>query len=55
MSPVPLWLANKGARAISYVKNMSRSFIASRAERRGHIREKAVAMLQKKHPGKYKM
>ncbi|MBI2444365.1 MAG: hypothetical protein HYV42_03970 [Candidatus Magasanikbacteria bacterium] len=55
MSPVPLWFANKGARALSHVKNIWRGFIAGRAERHGHIREKAVAMLQKKHPGKYKM
>lgn len=55
MSPLPIIAANKGARVFSHIKNLMRGFVAKKAEKRGHIRELAVATLQKKHPNKYKM
>ncbi|MDD2758324.1 MAG: hypothetical protein PHD72_03050 [Patescibacteria group bacterium] len=53
--------ANKGARLFSNLKNIAhisdnaRDFIARKAEESGHIREKAVNILKRKHPEKYKL
>lgn len=60
MSPLPLWVANKTARAISHIKNLShysdsaRDALGQKAEARGHIREKAINLLKAKNPEKYK-
>jgi len=60
MSPLAISAANKFARTLTKTKNLTygsdkvRELVATRAEKRGHIREKAINLLRSKHPNQYK-
>ena len=61
VSGAAIGAANTFARAICHVKNKAygsnwlRGKVADKAERKGHIRERAINMLRQKHPDKYKV